>query len=211
MSGKSYITRTAAAISVAVLLFMSNSAYAFREQKPYKMDISLSVTAGVASTLENRFQCGFNDASRADDKRYPDVEHYYADYLKEVWASTPLFSLKADVKVLKWLTVGGNLSYQQIEGTAYHGFQSRNTKSVDGRALYIMPEVRFDYFRTKLSTLSSAVSVGVGIYEGFEHNFYPEFQVYPIQYSIGNVVYGKVALSLGTLVNGVEFGVGIRF
>ncbi len=210
MNSKLNFTKMAAVTLAAVLMLVSNPAKAFREQKPYKVDISFSVTAGVSPVLEDRFMDGYHDFWASDEKMYPDVEHYYADYIKDMWCS-PLYSLRADVKLLRWLAVGGNISYQQINGTVYHGFQRGNSQTKRGYALYIMPEVRFDYFRTRLSTLSSSVSLGVGVYDGFKQNIYPEFQVSPISYSIGNVVYGKVGLSFGTLVNGLEFGIGVRF
>lgn len=212
MNSKSNFTGIAAAIMVGVLMFVSNPAKAFREQKPYKMDISISIMGGGASVLEDRFMNGYNYYSDFNSKRYPDVEHYYADYMKELSGiSTVCYSLRADVKVLPWLAVGGNFSYQQIDGTVCHGFNRGNLKTVTGHVMYVMPEVRFDYFRTRLTTLSSAVSVGIGVHDGFKHNIYPEFQVNPISYSLGNVVYGKIALAFGTLINGVEFGVGVRF
>lgn len=211
MNSKSNFTGIAAAIMVGVLMFVSNPAKAFREQKPYKMDISISIMGGGASVLEDRFMNGYNYYSDFNSKRYPDVEHYYADYIKDTQNSTVCYNLRADVKVLPWLAVGGNFSYQQIDGTVCHGFNRGNIKTVTGRVFYVMPEVRFDYFRTRLTTLSSAVSVGVGFHDNFKQRVYPEFQVNPISYSLGNVVYGKIALAFGTLINGVEFGVGVRF
>ncbi len=211
MNGKSNFTGIAAAIMIGVLMFVSNPAKAFREQKPYKMDISISFMGGGASVLEHRFMNGYKDFYNANNKKYPDVEHYYADYMKDMSGSTVCYNLKADVKVLPWLAVGGNLSYQQIDGAVCHGFNRGNHKNITGRVFYVMPEVRFDYFRTRLTTLSSAVSVGIGYHDGFKQTVYPEFQVYPISYSLGNVVYGKIALAFGTLINGVEFGVGVRF
>lgn len=80
-----------------------------------------------------------------------------------------------------------------------------------GDVYYVMPEIRFDYFRTRLSTLSSSCSIGLGIYDGFKNKVYADIQLRPITYSIGTVVYGKVGLTFGTLMNGLEFGAGVRF
>lgn len=143
----------------------------------------------------------------------PDVEHLYAEYLQlqEAADGDPMLSLRADFKVLEWLCIGVDFSYQHIRGTVYKGFNRYPERKVKGNVYYVMPEVRFDYLRTRLSTLSSSCSLGLGIYDGFKKKVYADFQLRPITYSIGTVVYGKVGVTVGTLMNGLEFGAGVRF
>lgn len=196
--------------------FFHQKADAFRPQKPFKADISFSfaVTGAVNGTA---FQDRFCEGYLSYDDFYrgysPDVEHLYAEYLQLPAAADgdPMFSLRADFKVLEWLCVGVDFSYQHIWGTVYKGFNRYPERKVKGNVYYVMPEVRFDYLRTRLSTLSSSCSLGLGIYDGFKKKVYADFQLRPITYSIGTVVYGKVGVTVGTLMNGLEFGAGVRF
>ena len=196
--------------------FFHQNADAFRPQKPFKADISFSfaVTGAVNGTA---FQDRFCEGYLSYDDFYrgysPDVEHLYAEYIQVPAAADlgPMFSLRADFKVLEWLCVGVDFSYQHIWGTVYKGFNRYPERKVKGNVYYVMPEVRFDYLRTRLSTLSSSCSLGLGIYDGFKKKVYADFQLRPITYSIGTVVYGKVGVTVGTLMNGLEYGVGVRF
>lgn len=196
--------------------FFHQNADAFRPQKPFKADISFSfaVTGAVNGTA---FQDRFCEGYLSYDDFYrgysPDVEHLYAEYIQVPAAADlgPMFSLRADFKVLEWLCVGVDFSYQHIWGTVYKGFNRYPERKVKGNVYYVMPEVRFDYLRTRLSTLSSSCSLGLGIYDGFKKKVYADFQLRPITYSIGTVVYGKVGVTVGTLMNGLEFGAGVRF
>lgn len=197
--------------------FSHQNADAFRPQKPFKADISFSfaVTGAVNGTaFQDRFCEGYLSYDNDFYHGYsPDVEHLYAEYIQLQAAADgmPMLSLRADFKVREWLCVGVDLAYQHIQGAVYKGFDRYPERKVKGDVYYVMPEIRFDYFRTRLSTLSSSCSLGLGIYDGFKKKVYADFQLRPITYSIGTVVYGKVGLTFGTLMNGLEFGAGLRF
>lgn len=195
-------------------LFFHQNADAFRPQKPFKTDISFSAVFIVESNvLQDRFMHGYLSYDDFYRGYSPDVEHLYAEYLQlpEAADGDPMLSLRADFKVLEWLCIGVDFSYQHIWGTVYKGFNRYPERKVKGNVYYVMPEVRFDYLRTRLSTLSSSCSLGLGIYDGFKKKVYADFQLRPITYSIGTVVYGKVGVTVGTLMNGLEFGAGVRF
>lgn len=194
--------------------FFHQNADAFRPQKPFKADISFSAAFIAGSNvLQDRFMGGYLSYDDFYRGYSPDVEHLYADYLQlqEAADGDPMLSLRADFKVLEWLCIGVDFSYQHIRGTVYKGFNRYPERKVKGNVYYVMPEVRFDYLRTRLSTLSSSCSIGLGIYDGFKKKVYADFQLRPITYSIGTVVYGKVGVTVGTLMNGLEFGAGVRF
>lgn len=194
--------------------FFHQNADAFRPQKPFKADISFSTAFIVeGNVLQDRFMGGYLSYDDFYRGYSPDVEHLYAEYIQVPAAADlgPMFSLRADFKVLEWLCVGVDFSYQHIWGTVYKGFNRYPERKVKGNVYYVMPEVRFDYLRTRLSTLSSSCSLGLGIYDGFKKKVYADFQLRPITYSIGTVVYGKVGVTVGTLMNGLEYGVGVRF
>ena len=194
--------------------FFHQNADAFRPQKPFKADISFSAAFIVeGNVLQDRFMGGYLSYDDFYRGYSPDVEHLYAEYIQVPAAADlgPMFSLRADFKVLEWLCVGVDFSYQHIWGTVYTGFNRYPERKVKGNVYYVMPEVRFDYLRTRLSTLSSSCSLGLGIYDGFKKKVYADFQLRPITYSIGTVVYGKVGVTVGTLMNGLEYGVGVRF
>lgn len=194
--------------------FFHQNADAFRPQKPFKADISFSAAfIAESNVFRDRFMHGYLSYDDFYRGYSPDVEHLYAEYLQlpEDADGDPMFSLRADFKVLEWLCVGVDFSYQHIWGTVYKGFNRYPERKVKGNVYYVMPEVRFDYLRTRLSTLSSSCSIGLGIYDGFKKKVYADFQLRPITYSIGTVVYGKVGVTVGTLMNGLEFGAGVRF
>lgn len=194
--------------------FFHQNADAFRPQKPFKADISFSAAFIVdGNVLQDRFMGGYLSYDDFYRGYSPDVEHLYAEYLQLPAAvdGDPMLSLRADFKVLEWLCVGVDFSYQHIWGTVYKGFNRYPERKVKGNVYYVMPEVRFDYLRTRLSTLSSSCSLGLGIYDGIKKKVYADFQLRPITYSIGTVVYGKVGVTVGTLMNGLEFGAGVRF
>lgn len=194
--------------------FFHQNADAFRPQKPFKADISFSAAFIAGSNvLQDRFMGGYLSYDDFYRGYSPDVEHLYAEYLQlqEAADGDPMLSLRADFKVLEWLCIGVDFSYQHIRGTVYKGFNRYPERKVKGNVYYVMPEVRFDYLRTRLSTLSSSCSLGLGIYDGFKKKVYADFQLRPITYSIGTVVYGKVGVTVGTLMNGLEFGAGVRF
>ena len=194
--------------------FFHQNADAFRPQKPFKADISFSAAFIVESNVfRDRFMHGYLSYDDFYRGYSPDVEHLYAEYLQlpEDADGDPMLSLRADFKVLEWLCIGVDFSYQHIWGTVYKGFNRYPERKVKGNVYYVMPEVRFDYLRTRLSTLSSSCSLGLGIYDGFKKKVYADFQLRPITYSIGTVVYGKVGVTVGTIMNGLEFGAGVRF
>ena len=194
--------------------FFHQNADAFRPQKPFKADISFSAAfIAESNVLQDRFMGGYLSYDDFYRGYSPDVEHLYAEYLQlqETADGDPMLSLRADFKVLEWLCIGVDFSYQHIRGTVYKGFNRYPERKVKGNVYYVMPEVRFDYLRTRLSTLSSSCSLGLGIYDGFKKKVYADFQLSPITYSIGTVVYGKVGVTVGTLMNGLEFGAGVRF
>ena len=76
---------------------------------------------------------------------------------------TGLYSVRFESKLNKWLAVGGDISALRMTGDLYKGFDNRHRKSMTGNAIYVMPEVRFFYFTSKLSTLSGALQGGAGI------------------------------------------------
>lgn len=194
--------------------FFHQNADAFRPQKPFKADISFSAAfIAESNVLQDRFMGGYLSYDGFYRGYSPDVEHLYAEYLQlqETADGDPMLSLRADFKVLEWLCIGVDFSYQHIRGTVYKGFNRYPERKVKGNVYYVMPEIRFDYLRTRLSTLSSSCSLGLGIYDGFKKKVYADFQLRPITYSIGTVVYGKVGVTVGTLMNGLEFGAGVRF
>ena len=194
--------------------FFHQNADAFRPQKPFKADISFSAAfIAESNVFRDRFMHGYLSYDDFYRGYSPDVEHLYAEYLQlpEAADGDPMLSLRADFKVLEWLCIGVDFSYQHIRGTVYKGFNRYPERKVKGNVYYVMPEVRFDYLRTRLSTLSSSCSIGLGIYDGFKKKVYADFQLRPITYSIGTVVYGKVGVTVGTLMNGLEFGAGVRF
>ncbi len=209
MGGKKLMA--AAASAVAVFLCTGHGASAFYPQQPFKVDVSASYTAVFDDGCAvSRFKSGYLDYNSFFDGRYPSVEDRYADIMERYPENPGVFSLKVEMKPKSWLAVGASLAYSHLSAEVYHGLQAKKVEVKHGNIIRVMPEVRFYYFRTRRSTMSSAISAGVGFYDGFEHAVYPEFQVYPFSYTLGSKIYGKVELSFGTMINGLSVGVGIR-
>lgn len=204
--------RHVAVSAVAALSLISLDLHAFRPMKPYKATFSASVTAGEPVVASRRMACGYLDYRHFYDGRYPSVEHRYADYMDcKRCGSDALFTFRGEVVINDYLLVGGEVSYQHVWAPIYSGFNDKRQEIRHGHFLYLMPEARLCFFRTRLSTLSSAVSAGIGLYDGTRQHVHPEIQLYPISYTIGTTVYGKVELSGGTMFCGISFGAGVRF
>lgn len=200
-------------ITAALVLFMSlgDSAYAFRPMRPYKVDMSVSVSPGFSSATGRRFHSGYLDYKHLYDGRYPSVEARFEDSMEHYVENSGTYTFRVETKLYEWLVLGGEVSYAHFRADAYRGLVAEPLGKRHGDVIYVMPEVRFRYFRTRLSTMSSAISAGVGFHWGFRHTVYPELQVYPFTYTLGSKIYGKAELTFGTMLNGVSFGAGIRF
>ena len=142
--------------------FFHQNADAFRPQKPFKADISFSAAfIAESNVLRDRFMGGYLSYDDFYRGYSPDVEHLYAEYLQLPAAADgdPMFSLRADFKVLEWLCVGVDFSYQHIWGTVYKGFNRYPERKVKGNVYYVMPEVRFDWVRGKTLCITHRFSV----------------------------------------------------
>lgn len=190
------------------MLVSLEDAFAFRPMRAYKFDVSVSASAGDPTVSANRFGDGYTSIQGWYTN--PGVENMYAESMGTI-SYSGLYSIKMEYKPIRWLSVCGNLSYHSLKADIYKGFDRNPAEVKRGNVLYVMPEARFYYFRTKLSTLSSAISFGLGVYSGFEQSARPEVQVYPLSYTLGDRIYGKAELSFGTIINGINFGIGFRF
>ena len=122
-----------------------------------------------------------------------------------------LYSVLFEVRVASRIAVGADLSLSVVSGDVYHGLKKVKPTYTKSFAAYVMPEVRFYYLMTRLSTLSGSVELGAGFYEGCPQNVAFEYQIKPVSYTLGGKVYGKAELIFGKIFNGINFGVGYKF
>lgn len=192
-------------VLLLITLLMPCKLSAFRPMRNYRFDISVNASAGEPSSAYRLFKRpGISYATP------PMVSDMYAESVCDIEFSG-LYTVRFEAKVAKRLAVGADLSALSMDGMLYTGFDRQHWEDKNGYALYIMPEVRFFYFMTKLTTLSGAVQAGMGIYDGFTKKVSPEFQIIPFSYTLGDRVYGKAELTFGSMMNGITFGVGCRF
>ena len=193
------------AVSVAAMFIFVSEADAFRPMRKYKFDISVNVSAGdPTSALQYYERPGLSHSTP------PMVSDLYSEGMVNI-EYTGLYTVRFESKLNKWLAVGGDISALRMTGDLYKGFDNRHRKSMTGNAIYVMPEVRFFYFTSKLSTLSGALQGGAGFYDGFSRKASAEFQIIPFSYTLGSRIYGRAELTFGSMMNGMTFGVGCRF
>lgn len=195
-------------ISVIGCLFAGQeTSSAFRPVRPFKFDVSVNAVAGAPNQLETFFTNQYDE-----DYFYgnPTVKDFYSEKMGTV-RFHGLYSVKFEYHPWKRISFGGDFSYGGMSGDAYYGFDSKNTTTKWGHAFYILPEVRFYYYLTKTTQLSGAFMGGVGLYSGMDRTCSGAWQIIPVSFTIGGKLYGKAELTFGSIINGVNFGVGYRF
>lgn len=206
MSGKMRKFLSAAAIVAAVSLSMSQDLLAFRPIRPFKFDVSVNAAAGEL----NHHCVLFRDNGSFKNFENHMVADMYSDAVRNVRYSG-LYSVLFEVRVASRIAVGADLSLSVVSGDVYHGLKEVKPIYTKSFAAYVMPEVRFYYLMTRLSTLSGSVELGAGFYEGCPQNVAFEYQIKPLSYTLGGKVYGKAELIFGKIFNGINFGVGYKF
>ncbi|MGM9741631.1 MAG: hypothetical protein ACI3ZC_01045 [Candidatus Cryptobacteroides sp.] len=186
------------------MLLLPAEAGAFRPMKPYKFNISAHVGAGEPTFAVDKLDGGFLNLNK------PSVKDMYEDRV-DINRYIGTYSICFETHPLSWLSYGGSVYYTRMEGDTYNLLTGDTHVGKSFDSIYIMPEVRFFYFRTQLTTLSGTVSAGVGIYSGYPHKAAFDWQIIPLTYTIGSKVYGIAELSFGSVFMGVNFGVGVRF
>lgn len=193
---------------LCVLVLLPMKAAAFRPITPFKFDVSVHAAVGRPLRFENILEKTYKPGRYS----YYDVsvEELYSRYYKEL-SEAGTYSVRFESHPLRWLSYGGEIYTTMFSATVSDDIQWKNPSEKHFSAVYFMPEVRFYYFTSKLSTLSGAVSAGLGVYTGLDQSASFDFQVVPLSYTLGNKFYGMVELSLGTVFCGLNFGVGYRF
>ena len=192
-----------ASIALAMMLLPAEAG-ASRPMKPYKFNISAQVGSGGPTLSYDKLA-----GSRVIPSK-PSVKDMYEDKVSvDTYSGT--YSICFETHPLAWLSYGGSVYYNRMKGQTYNLLTGdRHTgKSFD--VIYLMPEVRFFYLRTQLSTLSGSLSGWMGIYSGYRHKAAFDWQIIPLAYTIGSKVYGLAELSFGSIFAGVNFGIGVRF
>lgn len=193
------------------MLSLSLESSAFRPMRDHKFDVSVSIGTGCPDRASNDFSDGYLSWW---DRNSGKVEALYGGYMGDVKYSG-VYSVRFEYKPLKWLSAGADVSFMNLWAKTSSGMD-KTQKTKNGYVTYVMPQARFYYFRTKLSTLSSAVSAGVGVHgncgrEG-DTRAKLDCQVYLLSYTFGDKLYGRVEWSAGTIVSsGLHFGIGYRF
>lgn len=211
MRGKTKNLLSAAAITAAVFLSGLYDAYGFNPQARYRFDVSVSAAAGSPELAIDYFSAGYSDYSGVFyGGKAPMVEQMYADYIDN-FRFSGLYSARLEVRPLKHLAYGGDVAFAALTADTYHGLQHSWTGKKHGKMLYVMPQVRYYWYTTRMTTMSTGAAIGVGIYSGFDKLVRPEWQIYPLSFTLGRKLYGKGEVSLGSMVLGFNFGIGYRF
>ena len=188
---------------MALLLFPS-AAGAFRPMKPFKFDISVHVGAGDIPLAYDKIRSEYPYYGK------PPVSDLYEDRMS-LDSYSGAYSIRFETHPIPWLSYGAEVYYHHQSGSTYNALTGKTTGREHVDAVYVLPEVRFYYFRTQFTTLSGSLSAGLGIYSGYPDRFAFDWQVVPLTYTIGKKVYGLAEISLGSAFMGINFGAGIRF
>lgn len=211
MRGKTKNLLSAAAIAVAVFFFGFQDASAFNPQGKYRFDLSVSAAAGNPEFATDHLSAGYKTYGNVFCVgNEPTVEQMYADYIDN-FRFSGLYSARLEVRPLKHLAYGGDVAFATLKADTYHGLQRDRTGRKQGMMFYLMPQVRYYWYATRMTSMSTGAAVGVGIYSGFEKVVRPEWQIYPLSFTFGRKLYGKGEVSLGSMLLGVSFGIGYRF
>ncbi|MDD6254051.1 MAG: hypothetical protein ACI3ZO_09585 [Candidatus Cryptobacteroides sp.] len=194
----------ALALALLSMTVLPSEAGAFRPMKPFKFDISVHVGAGDVPIACDKIDSGYDFFGN------PSVADLYEDNVM-LDSFSGAYSLRLETHPLSWLSYGAEVYYHRQSGDSYNSLTGKAGGRVHFDAVYVLPEVRFYYFRTQFTTLSGALSAGLGIYSGYPDNFAFDWQIVPLTYTIGKKVYGLAEISLGSAFVGVNFGAGIRF
>ena len=211
MCGKMKKILSAAAVAVAVFLSGCPDSAAFHPQGKYRIDISVSAAPGNPARARDYFNQGYKSyVGTFYSGSEPTVEEMYADYIDDCKFSG-LYSARLELRPLKRLAYGADFAFGMLTADTYHGLQQVYTGRRHGKMFYVMPQVRYYWYSTRMTTMSTGASVGVGIYGGFDKAVRPEWQIYPLCFTLGRKLYFKGEVSLGSMLRGVNFGMGYRF
>ena len=198
---------SAAAVTAAVFLLCSSEAWGFRPARPFKFDISVTGGAGAANDHVSQFEDNYGSLGYSESYT---VAEMYTDKIANI-SFSGLYSFLFEARLAKRIVVGGEAMVTRLTGDVYHGFSKTKARTAVSYGVYIMPEVRFYYYLTRVTSMSGAVSAGAGFFQGCANKVAPEYQIKPLAFTIGGRLYAKGELSFGSVFNGVNLGIGYKF
>lgn len=174
----------------------------------------------------HEFTLGVGDPARVNYFRnrvgtlasfYPEVWLQNQVYFGNVYTSCPI-TLGYRFRVLKWLWVGGDVSYCGFFGSFKDRYTDQKVGNYRDHFISIMPAVRFSYLNRDHFTLYSGIAGGVALeycksYTGYKaHNNHLAFQLTLFGISAGSQRwFGFAELGCGFKGGYANAGFGFRF
>jgi len=174
----------------------------------------------------HEFTLGIGDPARVNYFRnrvgtlasyYPEVWLQNQVYFGNVYTSCPI-TLGYRFRVLKWLWVGGDVSYCGFFGSFKDSYTDQKVGNYRDHFISIMPAVRFSYLNRDHFTLYSGIAGGVALeycksYTGYKaHNNHLAFQLTLFGISAGSQRwFGFAELGCGFKGGYANAGLGFRF
>lgn len=124
-----------------------------------------------------------------------------------------IFSADFDVKVNKWMSVGGKANYRNLWRDVTKTKDGVVTSGIDRtEAMSIMPMMEFSTSYDNVFRCYGNLGFGPGIYDNGERSKgYFAFQCTPIGIAVGNKISWYVELGLGNAYAGLFTGLSWRF
>ena len=124
-----------------------------------------------------------------------------------------IFSADFDVKVNKWMSVGGRVNYRNLWRDMTKAQDGVVTNGIDRtEAMSIMPMIEFSSPYDKVLRCYANVGMGPGLYDdGEKTKGYFAFQCTPLGIAIGKKISWYVELGVGNAYAGLFTGLSWRF
>ncbi len=159
----------------------------------------------------------FRNRAGTTPNYFPEVWLQNRSYFGNVYTTCPI-ALGYRFRVLKWLWVGGDVSYCGFFGSFKDNYTDQKVGDYRDHFISIMPAVRFSYLNREHFTLYSGIAGGVALeysksYPDYKaHNNHIAFQLTLLGLSAGSQRwFGFAELGCGYKGGYVNAGVGFRF
>lgn len=188
---------------IAACLFISCLSLA-QQNDGYRFSVRLG--AGLPGAGIEKFVDGINPGHYG-------LQGIYDDYFSDTEVIPPI-TAECLYQVNYWLNCGAEVLYSAYSNKRMDGITDAVKAERKGTSIIVMPSAHVSYYNKGALSLYMGVSVGAGIYQGFDNmkeklSFEVEFV--PIGVEFGGRVFCFAEACLGTAVNWAHGGIGFRF
>ena len=149
--------------------------------------------------------------SEEDGSNLWNLRYIYKDYHTDVH-SAGNFSAICDLEFNEWLSASMCFAYSGYSMDCYEGRSGEKSHVAKGSAFYLVPHIRFTYYRNDMLRAYGTLGAGYCIYSGFEtRHGSGVVQFNPAGIEYGNKLFGFAELGFGTMFIGGHIGIVYKF